>query len=87
MGRGTDVSDSASSAPRAHAVLYGAKSTEDVMGSIQTQLEDARHMAVVGEFSDEAFSVYHGNRGPDLVPAKALAVETAAREGRCILLA
>jgi site-specific DNA recombinase len=75
------------------AVIYGAKSTEDVHGSIPTQLADCRALAerqgweVVGEFSDEAFSAYHGNRGPDLALAKALAVQTAAQDGRCVLVA
>jgi len=64
-------------------VIYGAKSTEDKHGSIETQLEDCRVMAaregwdIVGEFSDEAFSAYHGNRGPGLAQAKAKAIEHA----------
>ena len=54
------------------AVIYAAKSTEDKHGSIGTQLEDCRALAerngfeVVGEFTDEAFSAYSGNRGPGL---------------------
>ena len=75
------------------AVIYAAKSTEDKHGSIPTQLEDCRARAeregweVVGEFTDEAFSAYHGNRGPGLERAKALAVATAAEHGRCVLVA
>jgi hypothetical protein len=43
---------------------------------------------IVGEFADEAFSAYHGNRGPGLDRAKALAVDTAHQdsERRCILV-
>jgi hypothetical protein len=49
-------------------VLYAAKSTEDKHASIPTQLEDGRRLAVeqsweiVGEFQDERFSAYSGNR-------------------------
>ena len=63
------------------AILYAAKSTEDKHGSIPTQLEQCRQRAqaegwpVVGEFSDEAFSAYHGNRGDGLVQAMALCEE------------
>jgi site-specific DNA recombinase len=59
------------------AVIYAAKSTEDKHGSIGTQLDDGRALAdregweVVGEFTDEAFSGYHGNRGPGLAQALA----------------
>jgi site-specific DNA recombinase len=75
------------------AVIYAAKSTEDRHGSIPTQIEDCRKLAeregweVVGQFSDEAFSAYSGNRGPGLERAKALATETAAESGECILVA
>jgi DNA invertase Pin-like site-specific DNA recombinase len=41
---------------------------------------------VLGEFTDEAFSAYHG-RGPGLEQAKALAVAAAAEHGRCVLVA
>ena len=57
------------------AVLYAAKSTEDRHGSIPTQLADGRALAVrdgldvVGEYSDEAASAYHGNRGDGLARA------------------
>jgi len=65
------------------AVIYAAKSTEDRHGSIATQLADGRALAdregwtVVGEFSDEGFSAYHGNRGPGLARAREAAVEHA----------
>src|SRR5215204_4322023 len=76
------------------AVLYAAKSTEDVHGSIPTQLRDARTFAEAqgfevvdgGELSDEAFSAYSGNRGPGLERAKELAAKTAAEHGRCVLV-
>ncbi len=76
------------------AVIYAAKSTEDVHGSIETQIADCLALAeregweIVGEpFKDEAFSAYHGNRGPDLERAKQSAVAAAAEHGQCILLA
>jgi site-specific DNA recombinase len=65
------------------AALYAAKSSEDKHGSIRTQLADCRKLAeregwqVVGEFSDEGFSAYHGNRGPGLVAARQKAAEVA----------
>lgn len=65
------------------AVLYGAKSTTDHAGSIGTQLDDCRAMAeregrnVVSEFSDEAASAYHGNRGEGLQSAMDLAARLA----------
>jgi DNA invertase Pin-like site-specific DNA recombinase len=65
------------------AVLFAAKSTEDKRGSIKTQLGDCRAMAeqngweVAGEFSDEAFSAWKGNRGPGLAAAKELAEQEA----------
>ena len=76
-----------------NAIIYAAKSTEDKHGSIETQLEDCRAMAdredwdVLGEFKDEAFSAYSGNRGPGLERAKDLASATAAEGGLCILVA
>lgn len=74
------------------AIIYAAKSTEDTRGSIPTQLADARAMAeregwqVVGEFQDEGFSAYSGNRGPDLERAKRAAVEAAAEAGEAMLV-
>src|SRR5512146_780659 len=57
------------------AILYAAKSTEDIHGSIPTQLADARAFAeregleVVAEYWDEAASAYKGDRGPGLAAA------------------
>src|SRR5436190_10942814 len=62
--------------PSRPAILYAAKSTEDVRGSIATQLADCRALAeregfeVVGEYQDEGFSAYSGNRGPGLEAAR-----------------
>jgi hypothetical protein len=59
------------------AVLYAAKSTEDKHGSIPDQLNDGRKLAserdldAVAEYSDEAASAYHGDRGPGLERAMA----------------
>src|SRR5262249_13987743 len=76
------------------AVLYAAKSTADKHKSIPTQLEDCRKKAeeegweVVGEFHDEGFSAYSGNRGPDLEKAKRAAAEAAEEHGAvCALIA
>src|SRR3954471_7874763 len=76
------------------AVLYGAKSTEDKHGSIPTQIEEARAMAeengwkVVGEFFDEGFSAYSGNRGPALERAMRRAIEAANASGTpCMVIA
>jgi site-specific DNA recombinase len=75
------------------AVLYAAKSTEDKHGSIPDQLVKTRRLAdkeawaVADDFSDEGFSAYSGNRGPDLEKAKALAIELAAQHGECLLVA
>jgi DNA invertase Pin-like site-specific DNA recombinase len=75
------------------AVIYAAKSTEDKHGSIGTQIEDCKALAdregwVVDEaFSDEGFSAYSGNRGPQLERAKLRASELGAEHGRCVLVA
>jgi hypothetical protein len=51
--------------PAVTAVVYGAKSTADPNGSIETQLEDCRAAAeaegreVLGQFKDGAKSAYH----------------------------
>jgi DNA invertase Pin-like site-specific DNA recombinase len=81
------------SEPGPPAVLYAAKSTEDKHGSIPDQLAKTRRLAkaegwsVRGEFSDEGFSAYSGNRGPDLEWAKAKAIELAQKHGECLLVA
>lgn len=77
------------------AVIYAAKSTEDVHESIPDQLEEAREMAaendwtVVGrDFVDEGFSAYKGDRGPDLAAAMEAAATAAAETGEvCMLIA
>jgi DNA invertase Pin-like site-specific DNA recombinase len=75
-----------------HAVVYGAKSTEDVHGSIPTQLHECRQLAdrqgweILDEFTDEAFSAYSGNRGPGLRVAEASAVKAAADQGSCVVV-
>jgi site-specific DNA recombinase len=75
-------------------VIYAAKSTQDKRESIPEQLGDGRAKAaeedweVVGEFSDEGFSAYSGNRGPGLEQAKRAAAEAAERFGvPCMLVA
>lgn len=74
------------------AVLYAAKSTIDKHLSIPTQLENGREMAgeedweVVGEFHDENFSAYSGNRGPDLRRAEAAAEQATAKFGTVAML-
>ncbi|HEY4098375.1 MAG TPA: YraN family protein [Baekduia sp.] len=76
----------------AFAVLYAAKSTDDVHGSIPTQLADGRALAlrhawtVVAEHSDNAKSAYSGNRGEGLADAKAEAERLAAQHGTCHLV-
>ena len=73
--------------PYVPAVIYAAKSTEDERGSIPTQLADARTAAeaagrlVAGEYSDEAASAFHGNRGAGLAAAKDHAIRLAAEHG------
>lgn len=63
--------------PETHhkAILYAAKSTEDVRGSILGQLEDGREYAktagleVAAEYSEQEVSAFKGNRGPELAAA------------------
>lgn len=79
--------------PQVPVVIYAAKSTEDRHGSIPRQLADCRAMAeregwqVVAEFSDEGFSAYKRNRGPDFDRAKQRVVEEATSRGECVLVA
>jgi DNA invertase Pin-like site-specific DNA recombinase len=78
---------------RIPAIAYGAKSTEDKHGSIPTQIEDVRKMAVregwtiEAEYTDEAFSGYSSSRGPGLLRAREHAAELAKEHGRCVLAA
>jgi hypothetical protein len=70
-------------------VIYAAKSSEDIGGSIPTQIADCRAAVeraggrvLVGEpLADEARSAYHGNRGDGLARAKELARRAAAEHG------
>jgi DNA invertase Pin-like site-specific DNA recombinase len=74
------------------AVLFGAKSTDDVHGSIPTQLADGRDLAecegleVVAEYQDEAASAYKGNRGAGLAAAIAHCERLAAEHGEAALI-
>src|SRR3954468_22193799 len=68
-------------------VIYAAKSTDDVRGSIPTQLADCRtaieregNRPVAGEQADEAASAFRGSRGPGLAAARA-AARRAAKGG------
>lgn len=69
------------------AVIYAAKSTEDLRGSIGTQLADCRaaaeaeQRAVVAEYRDEAASAFRGDRGPGLRDALGHAERLAAAHG------
>lgn len=72
-------------------VIYAAKSTEDTHGSIPTQLADCLAMAqhegwhVAGQYQDEAFSAYHGDRGPGLAEALAQCERMVKDRGSCAL--
>jgi DNA invertase Pin-like site-specific DNA recombinase len=83
------VSSTASLSP---AVTFAAKSTEDKKGSIPTQIADCRALAerdgltVVAEFQDEAFSAYHGDRGPGLAAAIAMCEQLVAEHGNATLV-
>lgn len=74
-------------------IIYAAKSTKDRHLSIPEQLDDCREMAkengweIVGEFKDEGFTAFTGNRGPGLASAIDLAKRTAAERGRAFILA
>ncbi len=69
-------------------VVYAAKSTEDRRGSIPDQLRECRgqiwrdpERVVVGEYVDESFSAFTGDRGPGLSEAMRHAEEIAAEHG------
>ncbi|MCW3033353.1 MAG: hypothetical protein JWM60_1698 [Solirubrobacterales bacterium] len=77
---------------RVSCVIYAAKSSEDRRGSIPDQLQECRELVgvdsdreLVGEYSDERFSAYRGNRGPGLVEAMRHAEELAFENGRAEL--
>jgi DNA invertase Pin-like site-specific DNA recombinase len=66
-------------------VVYAAKSTEDRRGSIPDQLRECRAAIEydatrerVGEYFDESFSAYSGDRGPGLAEAMRQVEELAA---------
>lgn len=79
---------SAVDVPLIACVVYAAKSTEDKRGSIPDQLDDCRRVIecdagrwIVGEYCDEAFSAFSGNRGPGLVDAMQCVADLAAERG------
>jgi DNA invertase Pin-like site-specific DNA recombinase len=73
-------------------VIYAAKSTSDLKGSIPDQLADGRKLAaargfeVVAEHQDEAASAYHGDRGPGLAAALTACERLSAEHGSCALI-
>ena len=74
------------------AVIYAAKSTPDEKGSTEDQLAQVRKRLdevgdreVVGLFSEENVSAYHGSRGPQLEAAMAAAVAAADERGEAEL--
>ena len=75
------------------AVIYAAKSTQDRNQSIPEQLDDCRQMArengweMIGEFVDESFTAYTGNRGPGLAAAIEAAKAAATPECWTMLVA
>jgi site-specific DNA recombinase len=74
------------------AILFAAKSTLDVRGSIPDQLADGRVLAaqkgyaVVAEYSDEAASAYSGDRGPGLAQALEHGERISAEDGSSALI-
>lgn len=74
------------------AVLYAAKSTADVRGSIPDQLRDCERLAarkgyeLTADHHDEAASAYHGDRGSGLAAAMADCERLAAERGECVLI-
>jgi DNA invertase Pin-like site-specific DNA recombinase len=74
------------------AVIYAAKSTDDPRGSIPTQVANSEALCVrdgltvVGTYSDEAKSAYHGSRGEGLVQAREHAEKLAAKHGSCAIV-
>jgi DNA invertase Pin-like site-specific DNA recombinase len=75
-------------------VVYGAKSSEDLRGSIPDQLVDCRAAVereggrtIVAEYTDEAFSAFKRSRGPALVDAMQHVEELAKERGTAELWA
>jgi site-specific DNA recombinase len=79
--------------PIVPCVIYAAKSTTDVHGSIPTQFSDCREFAerngwtVFDQGGDEGFSGYSRSRGPELNRLKGVAVELAKVYGVCMFVA
>jgi site-specific DNA recombinase len=74
------------------AVIYSAKSTPDEKGStadqtarVRARLEELGDREIVGEFSEENVSAYHGSRGPELERALAAAFAAADEHGEAEL--
>jgi DNA invertase Pin-like site-specific DNA recombinase len=74
-------------------VIYAAKSSEDIHGSIDTQIEDGRRLAAARELTvdeppvfETKRSAYHGNRGPELESAMRRCEALATTHGRCVLI-
>ena len=80
-------SEVATPSQHVRCVIYAAKSTEDIRGSLDTQVADclaaaqAENREVVGKYQDEAMSAYHGDRGPGLRAAVEHAERLAAEDG------
>jgi DNA invertase Pin-like site-specific DNA recombinase len=78
--------------PPTPAVIYAAKSTEDLRGSIATQTTECEAfcahdgLVIDGVYFDEAKSAYHGSRGDGLLQAREHAERLAAEGGRCALV-
>jgi DNA invertase Pin-like site-specific DNA recombinase len=69
-------------------VIYAAKSSADLRGSIRGQVAECRATIaahpgrkLVGEYTDEAFSAYNANRGPGLLEAIHHAQQLAEQQG------
>jgi len=74
------------------AIVYAAKSTLDVRGSLGTQIEGCTaaikregRVLYATPCVDDGFSAWKANRGPGLADAKRLAVEAASRHGHAEL--
>lgn len=74
--------------PGIPCVIYAAKSTRDLRGSIPGQLAELRqtieHDArrrLVAEYADEAYSGYQRDRGPGLADAMEHREDLAAEHG------
>jgi DNA invertase Pin-like site-specific DNA recombinase len=75
-------------------VVYAAKSTEDLRGSIPDQLRECREAieregtrVFIADYVDESFSAFHRNRGPGLVDAMRHAEDLAEEHGSAELWA